>query len=228
MTPRVLIFTPLLRSWGRPIVATHQLIQAAPCPVEWLAVAHDQPYGAYDQRNVLHLYQLATKRCRDGGYTHLLCLEDDMVAPADTITRLLAADAPVAYGLYCWRRTGHSWSAYQAVDEMDGCSWGTAAPEQAARWLNEGAVVETAGVGLGCALIRTDVLRDVPWRMTHPQGVGPANDWYFAVDCQAAGVTQAHDFGVVCGHMAHWPSMRVIWPAVMGDTATSRYEYIEV
>jgi hypothetical protein len=56
-----------------------------------------------------------------------------------------------------------------------------------------------------------------------PSGVGPANDWTFALDCQAAGVRQMHHLGVTCGHIL--PDGRTVWPALDAqDWASYRYE----
>jgi hypothetical protein len=229
VTPRILVFTPLLRAYGRAIVAAHRMLQATPHPVEWLCVHGDQPYGAMDQRNVLHLYNIARARLLAGDYTHLLCLEDDMVVPPDALTRLLDVPAPVAYGLYCWRRNGHPWSAYRRLWNDSACSWSEDQPQTIAAAFRAQAVMETAGVGLGCTLIAREVLEQIPWRLINPSGEGPCNDWAFSLDCQAAGVRQMHDLGVVCGHIRMDPSARVIWPDVDGqDHATYRYEYFEV
>jgi hypothetical protein len=229
--PRILIFTPLLRSYGRAIVAAHRMIRAAPCVVEWLSVAHDQPHG-YSRETLLYLYGLATKRTLDserrelGAYTHLLCLEDDIVPPADAIAKLLACNAPVAYSLYCWRRSGHPWSIYRHLFPDSGASWQQDEPYTAAQDYAQERILDVAGVGLGCTLIRADVLRAVPWRLLGASG-GAHNDWSFAVDCQRAGVRQVAHFGVRCGHILMEPSARVIWPDVVNSHATYRYEYFE-
>lgn len=225
---RVLVFTPLLRSYGRAIASVHRMLQATPGPVEWLCLHGDQPYGEYDQRNVLHLYNVARDRALAGPYTHLLCLEDDMVIPPHTLTSLLAVGADVAYGLYTWRREGHPWSAYKLLYTDNGISHSEDNPWKAAEWFRTGAVVDTAGVGLGCTLIARTVLEAIPFRMFNPSGEGPANDWSFAVDCQAHGFRQAHHFGVVCGHISPQPSHRVIWPDVDAmDRASHHYELFE-
>lgn len=229
LSPRILIFTPLLRSYGRAITSTHRMLKATPHPVEWLCLHGDQPYGGYDQRNVLHLYEQARDRFLSGPYTHLLCLEDDMVVPPDALTKLLETGAPVAYGLYTWRRFGHPWSAYKILANDNGISWSEDSPWKAAEWFRQQAIVDTQGVGLGCTLIERSVLEAIPFRLFNSTGEGPCNDWTLAYDCQAHGFRQVHHFGVVCGHITPQPSARVIWPDVDEmDRASYRYELFEV
>lgn len=229
-SPRILLFTPLLRSFGRHITSVHRALRATPHPVEWLSVTNDQPFGEYDQRNVLYLYNLARERLlASEEYTHLMCVEDDMVIPPDAITALLGVGAPVAYGLYTWRRAGHPWSCYRHLWPDSACSWSEDQPQTIARWYREQRVIDSAGVGLGCTLIERSVLERIPWRLMNPSGEGPCNDWAFSLDCQAAGVQQVHHLGVRCGHITMHPSARVIWPDVdEQDRASWRYELFEV
>lgn len=228
-SPRILVFTPLLRHYGKAIVSAHRMLKATPYPVEWLCLHGDQPYGDYDQRNVLHLYEVARERFLSGPYTHLLCLEDDMVVPEDTLTKLIEVASPLAYGLYTWRRSGHPWSAYRFIRNDNGISWAEDQPQTIGKWFEEGQVIETQGVGLGCTLIERQVMEQIPFRLFNPTGEGPCNDWSLAVDAQAVGFRQVHHLGVVCGHIAMQPSARVIYPALneMG-WASHRYEYFEV
>lgn len=215
---RILIFTPRLRLYGQAIAAAYAMIRAYGAPVEWLQVQNDQPHpptGHDGNQNVLHLYTLARQRMLSGDYTHLLCLEDDMVPPPDALSRLLATGAPVAYSLYCWRRPPHYWSAYRTLSEMSGASISDNNPWQAVDLAKSEAVIDVAGVGLGCTLISRATVEAVPFRC--PYGVGGANDWYFALDCQAAGIRQAAHLGVRCGHISDVPSRRIIWPDPEAD-----------
>lgn len=231
MTPRILIATPLLRSYGRAIVAAHRLVRRAPCPVDWLLQA-EQPYPGYDYRNVLYANAQARQRVLDGAYTHLLMLEDDIVPPPDAIEKLIAVGADVTYGLYCWRRGGmHHWSAYEMIGEAGGRSWSIDRPGDAADAFRAGAVVAVGGVGFGCTLITRQTLAAIAFRLPDDYDRGGAStDWMFALDAGAAGATQAAHLGVVCGHIAMEPSARVIWPELSAGRGVPswRYEYFEV
>ena len=218
MTAKILIFTPRLRLYGRAVQAAFAMLHAAPCPVVWMQSEHDNPYpttGHDGNQNITRLYQQARKTALQGDYTHLLTLEDDMVPPVDVIANLLRCDAPVAYSLYCWRRAPFHWSAYRTLHETDGASLSDNNPWQAAELGNANAVIDVAGVGLGCTLIRRDALETVPFRCAY--GVGGSTDWYFALDCQAAGVRQVAHLGVQCGHITTVPSLRILWPHPAAD-----------
>ena len=70
----------------------------------------------------------------------------------------------------------------------------------------QGDLIKADGVGMGCTLIRRHVMERLPFRCPNPV---VCNDWYFLVDCQAEGFTQAHDCGIACGHIddgkTYWP-----------------------
>ena len=239
-TSRILIFTPRLRHLGRALASVARARSRYAQPLDVLEVEHDPPVALADLHDpqstlrngglarVLTHYQHARRvALADECYTHLLCIEDDMVIPPDTIDRLLACDAPVAYGLYCWRwGPPHLWSAYRWLFFDSGASWSDDEPHTAAHYFETATVREVAGVGFGCTLIRRDVLLSLDFRI--PDDGTAANDWYFAHDCQRNGIRQVCDFGCVCGHIRLDPSARVIWPAVVDGKAAYRYEYFEV
>lgn len=224
MRDRVLLFTPRLRAFGRSLVSAYRMRQAWGRPIDCLEIQHDQPHPDGNQ-NVLHLYREARRvLLANPHYTHLLTLEDDMVVPENALTLLMDLDAPVAYSVYCWRwGPPHRLSAYRYVFDGSGASWGTDEPHTARRYLETARPIDVAGLGLGCTLIRRDVLEAIDFRL----GGKAANDWYFAVDCQKAGARQVAHFGVVSGHIRLDPSARVIWPD-KDEPSLFRYEYFEV
>jgi hypothetical protein len=222
---RVLIVTPVLRWFQRALASHEALIDAAPCRAEWLLLRHQRGMeeGA---RAVLLAWQTATERMRAGDYTHLLTLEDDMVVPPDALTKLLALDVPVAYGLYVWRRKPYFWNAYRTMSMDNGASWSYDQAHTAAQMLINAAPVQTQGLGNGCTLIKREVLDICPWRLDLGRA---APDWWFANDCLAAGIAQWHHFGVVCGHMTLLPSPRVLWPAVnQHDRADTYHQMLDL
>jgi hypothetical protein len=229
MTPRILIVTPLLRSYGRAITAAHRLVRRAPCPVEWLTIT-EQPYAGYDYRNVLYANERARTAMLAGDYTHLLMLEDDIVPPPDALAKLLSCEADVAYGLYCWRRALHEWSAYARIGESIGTPWPHHDRDYAVAAFTAGDVIPSQGVGFGCTLIRRELLETITFRLPTDFAEGGAcTDWMFALDCQALGAHQVSHLGVACGHISMEPSARVIWPDFGGrGQPWHRYELFEV
>lgn len=145
----------------------------------------------------------------NGRYDALLTIESDMIVPPDTLQRLVACESGVAYGLYVFRHTRHNWSAYISLAETTGRSISDDADEARAAW---GTVKDVAGVGLGCTLIRRDVLEAIPFRLFEDAPDKTACDWAFAYDCQQVGITQRCDLGVVCGHQTYKPYPMILWP----------------
>lgn len=164
----------------------------------------DQPDG---YARITRKYQHARRQFLAGDYDAMLTVEADMLVPPHALTSLLATGADVAYGLYCWRHAilGYAWSAYSVVGGDSGTGGRSLSddPSEAQRlW---GRTVRTQGVGLGCTLIRRNVLEAIDFDR---RGTA-SNDWFFALDCQTAGFTQAHDLSVVCGHIQ---DDRIVYP----------------
>lgn len=158
-------------------------------------------------RNITKKYNQARAMLLAGDYDALLTVESDMIIPPNALKRLSAADVDVAYGLYVSRHGKHPWLTLDRVTEdvRGSHALGETWEERGDMWLQ---VVTTAGVGLGCTLIRRHVLEAIPFRVRDEM---IANDWYFAIDVREAGFTQAHDCGVICGHIegyqTYWPDV---------------------
>lgn len=219
---KILAITPVWRELDFVIEAQQAMLDTSPAPVDWWRCGV-QTYPTPDNRNISVMYQAAVMRARAGGYTHLLTLEDDILPPADALQKLLSADAPVAYSLYCWRRSGHHWSAYRALMEDSGASWSDDEPHTIAAKAKEGQVIEVAGVGNGCTLIDLSVFDRIMWRCAKKDRA--AQDWHFALDAQAAKIRQVAHLGVQCGHTD--PRWGIIWPDPYGiGKQLYRYEPI--
>ena len=182
--------------------------------MEW-AYKIDYVFGRQDHESwdmeavyeeITEKYNRARDLALNGDYDAMLTVESDMILPPLALERMSRVDADVVYGLYVSRHGDHRWLAATRIYE------------RTADWLSDdlevcreawGQVVDTVGIGMGCTLIRRPVLervifrRDTGWM---------ANDWFFAMDCQAAGFRQAHDLGVVCGHIDGHPTPRIYWP----------------
>lgn len=143
-----------------------------------------------------------------GDYESLLIVEADMLPPSDTIYRLMDMDADIAYGLYCSRRQGHPWLLASTLNAEDATRLDAAG--MAAAWGN---VMPSAGVGTGCTLLNRKALRKLAFR--HVAG-SYSPDWWLALDAQDAGLSQAHDCGLLVGHIIQHAPLAAVWPAQDG------------
>lgn len=176
--------------------------------IDYWFTANDNPFDR-PYENILHQYTKARDRALTGGYDALFTVESDMIVPPDALQSLLACESGVAYGLYVFRHTRHNWSAYTSIAERSGRSISEDAYWAKAVW---GTVQDVSGVGLGCTVIRREVLESVPFRLFDDAPDKTSCDWAFAYDCDQAGITQRCDLGVVCGHQSYKPYPMIIWP----------------
>ena len=163
----------------------------------------DGPAKHYD--SLLFKLAIAREMTLAQDYDALWLVEADVIVPPDALDRLTAADADIAYGLYCGRLEG-VWLCLPVLDANGGPSL-SATPERArALW---GTVIESGGLHTGCTLIRRRVLEAIEFRCPDVRKRW-APDFYLAQDAQKAGFRQVHDLGVVCGHevkpgVVYWP-----------------------
>jgi hypothetical protein len=127
-----------------------------------------------------------------GGATHVLWLDSDMVVPIDALERLLAADQPIAGGLYHTKR-GDLRPTVFALD-----------PLRAFEGRLEG-TTRVGGFGLGCALVRTSVYEEMAAvfgdRRWHVLAHGAGEDVWFFQRCKKMGIEAWVDTTVRCGHV---------------------------
>lgn len=154
--------------------------------------------------NILDKYQHARRLTLEGNYDALLLAESDMLIPPAALERLQRLNAPVAYGLYCWRHGVPFWNSYVALEEGAGISLSDELARHNAplewRAARSGAPFQCYGVGFGCTLIRKDVLRELAFR-NFEDAESFFVDWLFAADCNRRNIKQMCDPAVVCGHI---------------------------
>ena len=207
---RLLVVTPLYHMY--PAALESILALDKPCRVDYLMLAADDPFadgtlmGGY--RNITHKLNRAREVALRGGHDAMVLLEDDMIVPPDTLTRLLACESDIAYGLTCWRNGKPGWSARMTLTEGGDVVNLSDYPDEARRLA--GQVVDVAGVGTFCTLIRRRVFTALPFRLSETLPV--CCDWWTSVDAQRLGFSQRADLGLVCGHITPTPTPRVIWP----------------
>lgn len=207
---RILVFCPTYPK--RPLVRREMLdtvlnLDWPSCDIVFSREdAPSKPNRAEFHHDLLWKYTRARELALTLGYGALLLVEADIIVPHDVVHRLLQTGADVAYGLYCSRNPhyGHNW-----LLDLERGSYLVEPASKDADFRQQawGRVVPSFGHGLGCTLIRRGVLEDIPFRL--PEEAEVASDWYFALDCQAAGIHQAHHCGVVCGHA---DGDEILWP----------------
>jgi len=207
----VLVFCPMSptmpRLWKRTVQSLFRL-QSEAIGIEYWFRGWDNPHE-YPYENVTHNYNVARELVLRMGFDALLTVECDMIIPPDTVDRLAATGADIAYGLYVWRHGRREWSAYTQLKAQSGKSISKDPEAARAAW---GHVIDVAGVGQGCTLIRRHVLEVIEFSLWPGSPTIVSSDWLLALDAQRHGFTQRCDLGVVCGHQTYQPWPQVIWP----------------
>lgn len=232
---RVLVVVPSYNRLFEPTIRdVMQLRPVAPGGFDVFLPCAGYGDGLRDTHDVItDKYNAARAIALDRGYDAMLTVESDMRVPADALEQLAAAAAPVAYGTYAFRRLPALLNAFPVMDPdaMAGYPLSQVPDKLRAQW---GQVIEVDGVGLGCTLIRREVLSAVPFRIDrsrpHQDGSLSHCDWYFALDCLERDVRQVAHLGVLCGHispcdLAGQPNPSVLWPDLdAADTGFVRCE----
>lgn len=177
----------------------------------WFSKGDNPYFDSNGRHNIAHNFNKARKWVLDNGYDYLFTIESDMIIPPDALSKLLDVcenqGADVAYGLYVFRNSS-TWSAWTELDMNHGRSIRKDEAAAKAAW---GTVIDVAGVGTGCTLIKREVLEALPFR-TDEMNPDVHHDWVFAHDLQQHGFKQKCDMSVVCGHISMKPLPRIIWP----------------
>ena len=207
--PQTRTIEPSLASIRNLDTAWHEVV------FEFASMGDDQT--AHRWINVTHKYQAARRMALEGDYDALMCIEDDIIVPADALQKLIAADADIAYGMVTWRREPHCWSAayVSGPGESDHITFDMDMNKARAAW---GRVIDVIGCGLFCTLIRRNVLEAIDFRLP---STARCCDFYFAWDAYVAGFTQRCDTTVLCGHIME--DGRVVYADV-----EMRYRYEEM
>jgi hypothetical protein len=207
MSMSVFAFTPIHRLEPETVRALLAL--------EWdgalaLHLQRDNPH-ADGRENVTHQYQRGRAAFLAGDYAAMLVIESDIIPPPDTLPRLAALKADVAYGHYVFRTgppvVSNVFERYPGTPRNEGESlsvW----PKKYKRAKQLG-VVACSGGGLGCALIRRAVLERFDFR--HDPQDGGYCDTYFNRDVLRAGLFQRADMNLICGHKD--TDGKILWPS---------------
>ncbi len=187
----------------------------------------------FDQgwENVTYHHNQARRMVLAGGYDALLSIEADMVVPPDAISKLIDANADIAYSLYVGRHKPNRWMAYKSLGMWGGASVSLdyTGKDARAAWGN---IIDVAGVGMGCTLIHRSVLEQLQFRLHDGNhswiqeeyaddfralGTNPyeerkqmvCDDYLLAMDAQHYGLSQRANMSLVCGHI---DNDSILWP----------------
>lgn len=211
---KILIFCPLHPDYGMtPQTAASLAIMTRPAfwEVHTMIYSKVQPFEPWEtgaaNKNITHRYNEARRMVLEDDFDYLLTIEADMVIPKDALPKLWGtaqtSEADVVYGTYVFRRlqqlnltkdiTQYGRSQYDAETIAQYWDW----------------PIESAGLGLGCTLIKRRVLEEIEFRLYDKAPGMLSCDWRFAEDCKERGFKQVTDLGVLCGHIDR---TAVLWP----------------
>lgn len=191
----VMVFTPVLRLEPATVKAIMALEWDGPLT---LVLQRDNPAGE-KYKDHLHQYQRAREMFLREPFEAMLVIESDIVPPGDTLRRLAALEADVAYGQYPSRCSGHT-NVLELYYGGKPRARNVGEPLSFRPWLYEAAcrqgIVGCSGGGLGVLLIARRVLETVPFVACEGWC---DNRW--TSDVYQAGFTMKADMGVRCGHI---------------------------
>jgi len=202
----VFVFTPIYRIEPETLRALLALENDGPLTVH---LQRDNPH-ADGRENITHQYRCGRRAMLAGAYDAMLVIESDIIPPPDTIARLVALKADVAYGHYVFRSAtpvSNVFERYPGQPRNEGESlsvW----PKKYKKARKQGQV-ECSGAGLGCALIQRAVLERFDFH--HPADDGGYCDTWFNRDVLRAGLVQRADMNLECGHKD--VDGTVLWPS---------------
>ena len=175
-------------------------------------------------------YDVATARNRiaqkslDEQADFVLMVDNDVTIPKDALKLLLEDARDVSLGYYPHRNRDNRYNGKTCICKLKdehGQEYyhypleSEYSAEEMAQMANAGTTkIEVHGGGMGCALIRTDVFRKVPYPWYDWVNYGDADrgmlseDLYFCAQCRATRIPIYADVRVGCGHLFRY----VQWP----------------
>ena len=155
---------------------------------------------------------------------YVLMVDNDVTLPKDALTKLLDEAHEVNLGYYAHRDSDNIYRGKTCICKLfqpDGTEYyhfplesEYTATEMRAMADAGTKKIEVHGGGMGCALIKTEVFRTIPYPWYDWVNYGDANrgmlseDLYFCVLCRNSGLKIYSDVRVGCGHLlrhVQWP-----------------------
>ncbi len=144
--------------------------------IEYELRGHSLVYEAREQ---------AAKHFLESDCDYLLFLDSDMVPPADMLIKLIQHDKPIVSAL-----------AFRRVPNYEPCIF----KNDMEFYLDyPKGLIEVAGVGMACTLIKKEVFQNVPQPWFTPTAIG--EDLSFCKRATDAGYKIFCDTNLICGHV---------------------------
>ena len=152
-------------------------------------------------------------------YDYLFCVDSDIVLPKDALLKLLAADKDIISGLYIQRKPGH-----HILEIYENTPNGGTTNAQWSNLKGRG-IVEIAGCGFGCVLLKGNVLRQMPYpHFVYKSALDHAftlsEDVYFCLEAKKHGFKIYAETSLLCEHI-HVAKMIVDQLPATNNAATS-------
>jgi hypothetical protein len=158
---------------------------------------HNKEESVIEKMRASHQY--CADLAIDKGYSHLLHLESDVIAPPETIDQLIQHNLPVVGALY-YRDSGKSrrlMAQRHIMRSPKNIITENFLPEDDVCFV-DGTLKKVASIGLGCVLINVDVLKKIKFRYIEGEEAHP--DTYFSEDCFRNGIKIMADTSLICKH----------------------------
>lgn len=155
------------------------------------------------EESVIEKMRASHQYCADmaiaNGYSHLLHLESDVIAPPEVIDQLIQHYLPVVGALY-YRDSGKSrrlMAQRHIMRSPKNIISENFLPDDDVCFV-DGTLKKVASIGLGCVLINVEVLKKIKFRYIEGQEAHPDN--YFSEDCFRNGIKIIADTSLICKH----------------------------
>jgi len=168
---------------------------------------------------------LICKQAIETNCDYVLFIDDDNLLPPDTIKRLLNHDKDIVTGLYLMRNYPHQPVIFDVANDDGTCKWHFLGED-------ESGLIEIVATGLGCLLIKTEVLREIAKREPYWFTLGElesdqwCDDLAFFKRVRQAGFKIFCDLNCPIGHYAKvaiWPYReKESWNLVYDTNGPSR------
>ncbi len=159
----------------------------------WLPKARDRIVRG---RNALREYAI------EKGYDYFFSLEQDVIPPAHAIERLLENNKPIVSGVYFTGFPGFPSVRAVAFEHVPPANpaeplWDIGKPLGLMQLLPS-RLIDCAAVGLGCILLRREVVEKVSFR--YDPSTEATDDMFFSYDARKNGHTLYLDSSILCQH----------------------------